>query len=274
MLSEGYSENKSVIQRWDVTVINDQTPVKPCESQEEAIWINGKHAGHRVYICRDKDCKIHRSGNSSRSGAGGGDAASERETRKKLLVKVNAEKRYRNALFNAVAAAPVTESLASQFATDAALYCIGRMTSIYNKKLAEALGWDVATLGYGVTAKLREKLLTLTLAERLRAAVLASHMNDIAVQEYSMGSKDYRPKGFEQMATYLSVDMKALRSAADNDPKQKAATEPAIAKAAKPEPAKKTPVNNATATAPKAAKKPAPKKGAKSATKKTTKAKK
>ena len=265
-LSESYNHDKSIIQRWDVTVI-DSDKITPCDKQEEAIWIDGPRAGHAAVICRSAECKIHRSGNRGSSTA---DLAKQKADRRAQNQHVKAQKNYRAALFNAIATKPIGDMLLPQFATDVALYCIARMTSIYNRRLAEAFGWDPKILDYGHTAKLREKLLTLTPTERLRAAALASHAGELAVQEYNLNSK---PSGFETLATYLAIDTKALLTEVSKqaEPKTKPAkavkkeTEPKKTTTAKnqPEPKKEPePKKAASKSKPATPKKPAPKKTA------------
>ena len=116
------------------------------------------------------------------------------------------------------------------------------MTSIYNPKLAVALGWDEKALGYGSGDKLTKLMQGLAPAERLRAAHMAIHANDLAAHEYSVDRKDYRPEGLERLAQLLSVDHKALRTVEEDRQaeKQKAAAESAKKKATKEKKAAKT----------------------------------
>ena len=176
----------------------------------------------------------------------------------------------------------------NQLALDVALHCVERMTSIYNPKLAVALGWDEKALGYGASDKLRKLMNELTPAERLRAAHMAIHGGDLAAHEYSVDRKDYRPEGFERLAQLLSVDHKALRTVEEERQQQKAkaATESAKKKVEKEKKVKKTAAKSDEAVKPdakpetktatkKAAKsKPAAKPAKKAAKKKTAKTKK
>ena len=260
MLSDRYSSEKSVIQRWDVTII-DGDKVNPCDSQEQAIWIDGDQAGHLVSICRDVECKVHRSSSKSR----GDDPVARKKSRKALLAKLNASKRYRKALFAAIGMTQVGEPLVDQLSVDVALYCIERMSSIYNGKLAEALGWDDKLFGYGSGEKLRKKLATLSPVERLRAASMASHVGDFAVYEHAA---DAAPKGFESLAKILGIDAKPLRVEAAKQRDKKTATTAKPVKAAKLGPKKATKPEPKKTPKKVAAKKPV----AKTTTKKPAKA--
>jgi ParB/RepB/Spo0J family partition protein len=287
----------TVVPKYNVKLIEDGKD-DACESQEDAIWYDGPRAGHAFTICRNTNCKTHygfqtpkggRSGNTSAQNAA--ELVKQQKERKQTLAKVNVQKRYRNALFIALgqAKAPTAPSaVIDQLAVDIVSYCITRMTSIYNSKLAEALGWDEKLLGYGTGDKLVKHLVSLPMGERLRAAHLAIQVNDLAVHEYSVNSRDYRPAGFERLAQLLSVDHKALllveldrqaekqKAAVESAKKRtekekkaaKNAAKPAEAVKADAKPAKKTPTTKA------AKQKPAAKGAKKATTKKTAKAKK
>jgi hypothetical protein len=211
--SQYWYQDKEIVSKENVVVVGDD---KPCEHMEEAIWLDGGKAGHRAHICRKTDCATHYGFDSPRRG--GAQSAKELEKqkaeRKKTLAKVNIQKRYRKNLFEALGQAKVESSTAEALSIDVALHCIGRMTSIYNSKFAAALGWNENLFGYEAHANLRKHLASLTAAERLRAAHLAIHASDLAIQEYSVNSKDCRPKGFEQLAGHLGVDAESLRIAA------------------------------------------------------------
>ena len=288
-----YDKTESVIPKQNVKVIEDGKD-EACESQEDAIWYDGPKAGHSLTICRNTNCKTHY-GFSSRGGSNhsnAAEAASQKAKRKTTLGRLNVQKRYRNELFKALGQAKVNDAVLNQLALDVALHCVTRMTSIYNPKLAVALGWDEKALGYGSADKLTKLMQSLTHAERLRAAHMAIHANDLAAHEYSVDRKDYRPEGFERLAQLLSVDHKALRTAEEDRQaeKQKGAAESAKKKATKDKKAAKTTAKSdeavkpktepaaktATKKAPKSkpAAKPANKAAKKTATKKTAKAKK
>ncbi len=238
-----YDKTESVIPKQNVKVIEDGKD-EACESQEDAIWYDGPKAGHPLTICRNTNCKTHY-GFSSRGGSShsnAAEAASQKAKRKTTLGKLNVQKRYRNELFKALGQAKVNDAVLNQLALDVALHCVTRMTSIYNPKLAVALGWDEKALGYGSGDKLTKLMQGLTPAERLRAAHMAIHANDLAAHEYSVDRKDYRPEGFERLAQLLSVDHKALRTVEEDRQaeKQKAAAESAKKKATKEKKAAKT----------------------------------
>jgi ParB family transcriptional regulator, chromosome partitioning protein len=284
-----YDRTSGIVRYQDVKVIDPENGAE-CESQEEAMWLDGPKAGHRVLFCRNHDCKTHY-GSSSRSNSAQNAKEEERQKaeRKATLAKVSVQKRYRKSLLTALGQATVLSSTSEALSLDVTEHCIRRMTSIYNGKLAEALGWDASILEYGHGDKLREVLKSMTDAERLRAAHLAIHASELAVQEYSVNSKDCRPDGFEMLAGYLDVDAAGLKAAAveaqaaKSKPKTKAKPEttnetattttetpvetetPAAAKPAKKSAAKKT----ATKTA-KPFKKTTTKKAAKKTAKKRT----
>ena len=243
LLGSQYWYEKSegtIIRAQDVVVIKDgKDPA--CNSQEDAIWYDGPQAGHPATICSATNCKTHygfsspRGGNTTAQNAA--EAQRQQKERKKILAKVNIQKRYRKALLAALGQhtlsianlIPIVDSLS----LDVAEHCIGRMTSIYNGKFAEAMGWDEKVLGYGAGDKLRKLLGGLPVAERLRAAHIAIHAGDLAVHEYSINSKDYRPKGFEQLAGYLAVDHKALLAVEEQRQAEKSKPKEKKAKAAK-----------------------------------------
>lgn len=255
-LSGGYHNDKSILQRWDVTVIDGER-VEACEKQEEAIWIDGEHAGHRVMICRAADCATHR---RSLGGGSAADEAKRKADRKKVLARVKIEKRYRTSLFDALAKAPLDITYIPGLANEVARYCLHRMSSIYAGKVAEALGWDPKTLRYDARDALEKKLATLSPAECLRAAALASHADERAVQEYNLKAV---PKGLERVAAHLGIDAKAIRKAAEIDPEKPAAKTAKGAPSVKPAEKKATrakPAAKKSATKKPVAKRPAAKK--------------
>lgn len=264
MLRDGYSSSKDVISEWNVVVVNDKKPVVPCESQEEAIWINGDKAGHRTMICRDSKCKVHQSP-QIRHPEPKPDPVKAKADRKKLLEKLNAEKKYRAALFQALAVAPINPLYASDLNLEVCLYAIGRANSQHAEKVAEALGWPAKIFDWQGDKDLKEKMKVLAPVERLRVALLAGHSGELAVAEHMIDSK---PEDFERLAKLLNVDAKKIRAGVDGKP------EPAPAKKQTPQPVKvglkkaaKVPAKKAAVKKP-APKKAAPKKAAKKAAKK------
>jgi ParB family chromosome partitioning protein len=230
--SKSWTQEKDLVLEHSVRVLDEETPT--CERQENAIWVDGTRAGHLVTICSDRECATHH-GETRRENQEADKNA--KANRKQTLSRMNAEKRYRKALFDAIAHAPVAESAA--LTTEVTRYCIQRMTSIYNNKLAEALGWNPAILQYGHAAKLEAQIDKLTPMERLRAAALSAHAGELAVQEYNLKA---RPTGMEALAKTLGIDVNAVRIEAVADPKKKAevkATAQVAAKATKKATAKK-----------------------------------
>ena len=259
MLRDGYSSNKDVLSEWDVLVINDQKPIVPCESQEEAIWINGDKAGHRTMICRDAKCKIHK-GASVRTYSEPKDPVKAKADRKKLLDKLKAEKKYRADLFKALAVAPINPLFAPDLNLEVCLYAIGRANSQHAEKVAEALGWPADIFGWSGDKQLKQKMQALAPVERLRVALLAAHSGELAVAEHMADSK---PEDFERLAGFLSVDAKKIRAGIEGKP------ETIPAKKQTPVPAKGAFKKPVKAPAKKAApKKATPKKAAKKAVKK------
>ncbi|HVJ09301.1 MAG TPA: ParB/RepB/Spo0J family partition protein [Acidisarcina sp.] len=222
-LSDGYSSATGAIPDYSVVLIEKQN--LPCSSQEEAIWISGRRAGHAVQICRDEKCKKHK-GQSHYTGPAK-DPEKAKAERKKLLEKVNAEKKYRMALFAAVAQAPLVALYASDLNLEVCLYAIGRGPGQYGVKVAEALGWPADIFGWGGTRQLREGMAGLAPTERLRVALLAAHAGELAVNEYALHSK---PEDLEKLAGCLSLDVKRIRAESAGKVQPEPA-EPAKAKA-------------------------------------------
>ncbi len=218
MLSDGWSSKQGVIPDYSVVVAQKQNPIKPCNSQEEAIYIDGPRAGHRTMICRESKCKVHQSESKYTGPASNPEKA--KAARKKLLAKVDAEKKYRAALFAAVAKAPVSARFESELNLEVSLCAIGRGPGQYEKKVAEALGWPEGIFGWNGAKQLRERVTKLTPAERLRVALLAAHAGELGVNEYALGSK---PQDLERLAGLLGLDVKKIRAGSVGRPKAEAA---------------------------------------------------
>lgn len=227
-----------------------------CPHGEEGIWVDGRNAGHRAVVCRKADCKTHRgrpnvgsSSSSSRSGSSQV-SAKEQEERKKKLAKLNAEKKYREALFAGVAKAPINTVYATDLNLEVCLYAISRAPGQYEKKVAEALGWPADIFGWGRGKELRERMVKLAPVERLRVALVAAHAGELGVNEYS----DSKPEHLEKLAGFLGLDTKKIREECTAKPAKAAAEAPKAAKpdaqkkaAAKKAPAKKAPAKKAAA---------------------------
>jgi len=261
MLSDGYSSGsgKPLIS-WDVTVITGS--VVPCELQEEAIWINGKRAGHRVMICRDPKCKKHGQGRRPERTA---DDPKAHADRKKLLAKVNAEKAYRVALFEKIALAPIPTLYVSDLNLQVCLFAIHRAGSQYGARLAAALGWPAELFTWNGLKALEARMKSSPPPERLRVALMAARAGELSVNDYSANAK---PKGLENLATLLMLDCKKIR--AQSEP---ARIEPMSPKAAKALLAKAPAEAVAKASAKKSVKTPAKKAAKKSAAKPAAKKK-
>jgi ParB family chromosome partitioning protein len=214
MLSDGWTDNKAVIEKWDVTVVTDAKPVVPCKSQEEAIWISGKRAGHRAMICRDPKCEQHQTGHR------GGhresiDSPKAKADRKKLLAKVKAEKTYRATLFKIIAGAPGPD-LQKAFdvmVTELASYAIGRSDSTKYGALGEATGIPKEALSGYERKKLSAELAKRPMHVRAMIALLATKDQSLTVHEYDITNAQQRGRklNLEELAETIGVDWKALR---------------------------------------------------------------
>jgi ParB/RepB/Spo0J family partition protein len=211
-LSDGYHGGADVIDH-NVVVVPDQNPVVPCEHQEDAIWINGEKAGHRTMICRDAKCQQHR--RQSYSSVTNSDPVKAKADRKKLQDKLNVEKKYRAALFRAVAIAPINPLYSTDLNLEVCLYAIGRAPGQYSAKVAEALGWPTEIFSWSGSSQLRERLEKLAPVERLRVALVAAHSGELGVNEYSLTGK---PGDLEKLAQLLGLDPKKIRAGVEGKP--------------------------------------------------------
>ena len=209
MLSDGYSSAAGVIPDYWVVVVPEQRPVKPCESQEEAIYIDGPRAGHRTMICRDAKCKTHK-GQSMYSGPAS-DPEKAKADRKETLEKLKREKEYRARLFTVIARAKTPEPKGAVL-IELVEYAIGRSDGTLKGKAAELLGWDKALFqGYGDVAdkRLRNHLSSLSAGDAVRAALLFAESSELTVHEYLVNAK---PEGLEKLARLFDVDVDAVRA--------------------------------------------------------------
>jgi ParB family chromosome partitioning protein len=252
MLADGWTENRSAVSKWDVTVIPDQTPIKPCDCQEEAIYINGGRIGHRTMICRDAKCKIHASGNSGSRIERSVDPVKAKAERKHILEKVRAAKAYRTSLLAALSKADIPAAAGDALNLGVCAEVVEKMSSIYAGAFADALGWDRKLFDWSGKTKLREKLQGMKPLERMRVALLATEAGQLSVSEYNVSAK---PEGLEKIAKLLNVDVKKVAGglAANAKPESRAKPSKADPKKAAAKPAPKKP----------AAKKAAKKKAAK-----------
>jgi ParB family transcriptional regulator, chromosome partitioning protein len=218
-MASGYGGGKGALNGYDVTEVKTNA----CGHADEAIYIDGDKAGKKLLICRGGSCKTHgRGAVASRSGSSG---AADVSTKKKRA-KVAAEKKFRRALFNAIAKQklPATINSPGWFPAQVRLaaYAIGRSNSQYFGALAEALGWDVKVLGYGAGKTLEEKLGKLPHPDVIRAALLASESSELGVNEFSLGKAD----GLLALAKMFGVDAAKVRKAAEQPVAAKTAAKP------------------------------------------------
>jgi ParB/RepB/Spo0J family partition protein len=225
MLADGYTSDRAAVSRYNVEILQ---PGSECPSVEEAIWINGNHAGHLTKICRDPKCKTHKNSLAIERE----DPAKAKANRKKLLEKINAEKKYRVALLTAVARASVPAQAADALNAEVCLFAIRRSNSQYGAKLGEALGWPPQFFGWQGKAALEKQMKGLAPVERARVALLAAHSGELCVNEYSLKSK---PENLETLAKLLNVNLKAVRTSVEPKAKE-APAKKAIAKKAEKKP--------------------------------------
>ncbi len=237
MLADGYSGSKAVIQRWDVKVIEKE----PCKFAEEAIWIDGARAGHRVMICRDDACKTHKSQGSGR-GQGAGDPVKAKAERKALLARVKAEKTYRSVLFKTIAAAPgpALQKAFDRTVTELANYAVRRSDSTKYGALVEATGIAKDSLSGRKTENSFAELAKRPAHVRALIGWLAINDSELTVHEHDVPGGGALAKtrkiDLEEIAETVGVDWKALRKThAPESVKEKAAPKKAAAK----KPAKK-----------------------------------
>lgn len=215
-LSDGYTEEKGVLRKYQVHVIGEDG-VKPCDNQEEAIWINGRNLGRTVQVCRKSDCKVHAGRSSSSFSSGRSpDATAER---KKILAKMKTKKAYRVALMKALAIAPTARLPLTELILEVSLQLIHHANSQQVGKVARALDWDEKLFSWNSKKALRDKLSGLTLPEQLRVALLAEHCGEMAVQEYNL---DAKPEDLERLAKLFGIDTKKLADGAKAEPPAKA----------------------------------------------------
>jgi ParB family chromosome partitioning protein len=236
MITDGWSSIQGAIADYHVTIFKASDD--ECPNAEDAIWMDGEKAGRRARICKGGDCKKHGSG-ASASGGGSRSSLAKREDpektkaeRKKLLARVKAEKAYREALFGAIAKAPVSVTAALDLNLDVCEYAIYRANTQNGDKVAEILGWPNGIFGWGSKKALREQLLKLKPPERQRVAMLIANATELVVSEHDLSRK---AEDLEKLAGLLGVDAKKIRAASE----PKADVKPV--QPAKKAPAKKAP---------------------------------
>ena len=202
--SEHWTGEKGVVVGYNVTEVKSNA----CGHADEAIHVNGDEAGKKILICQGGSCKTH--GHHAQSS--GSRSSSPDPDRKKKLAKLNAEKKYRAALFAAVAAAPVPAACEQALNLEVCIYALGRSPGQYNKKAAEALGWPEKVFSWDGSKVMQETLSKLKPAERLRGALVAAHSGELGVNEYASVSK---PDDLEKLAVLLGLDVKKIRAGVD-----------------------------------------------------------
>ncbi len=222
-LADGYTEDKSAVRGWDVTVLDDA----PCKLAEDAIWITGSKKGRFVKICRSGECAAHGTGRgraqSVREQTKGKDAEAAKAERKKMLAKIEAAKKYRNALVGALAKVPVLAAVHELTVEVCVELCDGADPA-QAPKLAAAIGWDADIFGYGKKAALRKKLAAYQSHDVLRFAVLAAHCGELYVSEYNA---DRAPEDLERIAKMLCIDLKAVKGSLEPESEKAAPQKPA-----------------------------------------------
>lgn len=274
MLYDGHTTDKAGVSRYNCVVD------AACVSQEQAIWVNGPRVGHLIQFCRDKKCPEHGvgaaapGGGASTGGTKGGVAKpapakqsaedkrrAEVETaeRAKLAEKLKKEREYRGKLFAAIAKVPDAQIDVPRIALLTKSVCFRLLSGSgqFGGELAAALGCDPTVFGYG-TDKLEPYVRGLTLQGALRAAALRLVVDQVSMGDWEMQRGD-GPERMEQIARWLGIDVKSVRSG--KPPKAAGEPKKAAAKAA----AKKPPAKKAAkkAATPRAPVRPAPKKAVK-----------
>jgi len=206
-VADGYTSEKGVLRDYEVRIL---TTDAECPNGEDAIWIDGAKAGHRLRICREPKCKTHKDGRfQSSSPAHPKDAAKVKADRKDLLAKVDREKQYRTALLKAIAAATIPVAAAPDLNLELVTWSIGRANSQHAGKLAEAFGWPEQLFGWRGREGIAAKLKAMNPGERLRVALLAVHSGELAVSEFNV---DNKPEDLESLAKGIGVDLKKVRA--------------------------------------------------------------
>lgn len=254
-LYDGHASEKAGVSRWDCVVEAE------CASQEKAIWVSGSRIGHFVQICRDKKCAEHGGGSAaSGSGTRGGVAKpaaakqsaeekrrveAQKAERAKLAEKVTKEREYRARLFAAIAQVPDAQIDAPRvdLLTKQACFKVLQSVGQYGADIAPALGIDSSLFGYSEVEKLGLQMRGWTVQAALRAAALGLVVNQLAVGEYDIQS-GREAERMEQVAGWLGIDVKAVRSGKPAAEQKSAVIKKAavkkVAKPAKKQPAKKS----------------------------------
>lgn len=244
MVYDGYAANEAGVSRWDC-VMNAE-----CASAEQAIWVSGTQIGHFVQICCDRKCTEHAAkgsgGATSSSGTRGGvrTAAAPKQSaedkrrveakkaeRAKLADKVKKENEYRARLFKAIAEIPDAQIDTPRIALLTKQVCYDALKGATGSpdEMAAALGWERSLFEYG-NNKLETQVRGLTLQGALRAAALALVMDEHTASEYTV-LRELGPTRMEQTASWLGIDVKAVRSGKRSDkPAKKNTAKPAKAK--------------------------------------------
>lgn len=251
MLYDGHASERAGVSRFNCTIGAE------CEGAESAVWVSGARIGHCVQICRDEECSEHGAGamasgstgettGETASGTKGGIAKpatakqSAEEKRKaeaqkaegaKLTAQVTQEREYRKKLFAAIAQVPEAQIDAPRIALLTRLACLEQLVNnaAFREELASALACDASLFDYGSNEKLEAFARGLTLAGALRAAALATVVSETSVGGYTV-QRGIAPARLEQVAAWLGIDAKSIRSGKPAPVASSKATPPARAK--------------------------------------------
>jgi hypothetical protein len=168
-------------------------------------------------------------------------AEAEKEERAKLAEKVKREREYRERLFAAIASVPDAQIDSPRIAllTKQACFRLLSGSGQFGTELAGALGWDRPVFDYG-SDRLEPQVRSLTVSQALRAAALRLVVDQVSVSDFEVQRGD-EPGRMEQIASWLGIDVKAVRSGKPSVPAaavKKAAAKKAAAKT-KPKPVAK-----------------------------------
>ncbi len=251
MLADGWTDVNGAVTDYSVRVVGGG--VKPCEGQEEAIYIDGRNIGQRRQICRDPKCKTHKGDSFSRSASSTGSSRSAsltpvqrsaaKEERSKLLAAVKAEKEFRQALFVALIKTPESElgSSADELLTEIAVeILLWRLDSTKKAQLAEACGIpERAFESWRDGGKaLKGELAKRGSVERVLLARVAMEASELTVHEHDVPDggalKKRQETDLEKLAKRIGLDVDAIRGGTPTSSKAKVeeATRKAVVKRA------------------------------------------
>lgn len=147
------------------------------------------------------------------------EAEAQRAERAKLAEKVKREREYRGRLFAAIAQVSDAQIDAPRLALLTKRVCLAvlRGSAPVAGDLAPALGWEPSLFSYGDESKLEAQVRSLTTPGALRAAVLRIVADELGVGDYTV-LRGLSPERMEQVASWLGIDVKAVRSGKRTEP--------------------------------------------------------